>query len=363
MGSFLLKEEEIEDEEPKKATSIESFIHLEQNPVRVSNVKVIVISTAAVVALLISAFIIFRSAPAPQPIVIIPEDTNVKERIVENREKHEDKKIYTYLQTIDNERIAASSFDRKTAPSAGDDSIDEIDTEFDKLDNSGRVQADPDGALATDNAKTNVLNTKAEDPRNADDSLIVAGKNDLTKQEQSSLEKIDDLIKSLVDRSAETTKFSDGNNKGSDVQTQPEARPEVRSETLTKAQYVTQPEAQMGVPQVNRANSVPVSNVRPATQMFDNAKLEQFIERSGGAYRINLGTFETHSDAMKSITKLHNDKTAGEYMKKIPYYIIAVDDEIGVVSYKVLLGGFKLKEQAIELARAILTLFSNASHL
>lgn len=363
MGSFLLKEEEIEDEEPKKATSIESFIHLEQNPIRVSNVKVIVISTAAVVALVISAFIIFRSAPAPQPIVIIPEDTNVKERIVENREKHEDKKIYTYLQTIDNERIAASSLERKAPHDINEDSVDEIDTEFDKLDNRGPVKAELGSALATDVAKTNAVNTKADTSSIPESGLIVSEKNDLTKQEKSSLEKIDDLIKSLVDRSTEITKVSDGSNKESYVESQQERRPEVRSEVQPQVR-VPQPVAQEARQEFTaRTVDTQVNNERPVAPTFDNARLEQFVEKSGGAYRINLGTFETHSDAMKTVTKLHNDKTAGEYMKKIPYYIIAVDDEIGVVSYKVLLGGFKLKGQAIELAKAILTLFSNASHL
>lgn len=292
MGSFLIKEEEIlneEEHEKHEVSGIEDFIHSEKSGFINSNVKAISVSVAVLVTIITAFLIFFKSPSAPQPILIIPENTSLKETVLENKEKYEDKKIYNYLQNLDNEK-SVNYHILKEESTVSKANRNKVMTNEDETDKETVVIKDK-----------NVQDLSEDLPKG------------LTSQEKRSLEKIDDLIKSFV------TKSQGGSQEGK--------------------------KSQIDVADANSLKQKPLNN----------RSVGSFIEHSGGFYRVNLGIFETHHEAQALITKLHNHPAIGEYIKDIPYYIIAIDDEIGAVSYKVLLGSFKSKDLAGNLAKTIMS--------
>lgn len=282
MGSFLLKEEELSgDDETHKVSDIKSFIH--QSATSSSgSAKLIIVSVAVALTTMTLAFILFRTPTTPQPIVVIPENNSPKEEIVTNIEKHEDKKIYNYLQKIDNAKPANYRV---------------INDEVTVLESNKRLARE----APTTDAHESLPAVDQPQPRDA-----------------TSLEKIDDIIKSLVDK-------------------------QVKPAMVNEPESLTSPASEGHIAEA-------------PTQEPETLDLSAFIEHDHGTYRVKLGTFGTHSNALSVVTKLYEDSALSEHLKNIPYYIMAVDDEVGNVSYKVLIGNFKTEQNAFQLAKTIVNL-------
>lgn len=303
MGSFLLKEEELEEEEVSNVSGVESFMH--SDPKYSHTRRITIISTAIITTVLAITAFLLKPSPTPQQILIIPENTTTTESVVEQKEKHEDKKIYSYLQNIDvKKRSKYSLIDNERA-----------------ISKKAQLQVGENSEFSENQDDLQNVNnpTKIEHRDNSS----------LTSQEKSSLEKIDDLIKSLVSKPSHAS-----------------SRPNVQ-----------------GTAHTQRPTNIGTQAPSTTSDKTFNQNIDKFIELDNGMYRIKLGTFETHSQAMSTVNKLYSSPALKAYIVDVPYYIIAVDDEIGTISYKVLLGNFKNKASVIELAQTMLSLMKNADSI
>lgn len=295
MGFFLLKEEELEeDSKPEKlASSISDFVH-SASKTNLHSTKIVFISASLLVTCAITAFFIFKSSEQPGPVVVIPENNSIKEKIVEKKEKYEDKQIYTYLQNVDNESI------KKEYNLVNEDYI-----------------------VSNDSKKKILENNNA--------NKIVDSEENLIKQERQSLAKIDDLIQSVI----ETQKKHNPTNNVED-----NFGDNSLNDKTYKRKVIESNEEQLKQNNNKKINSV--------------NEIAKFIEFDGGFYRVNLGTFETHAEARSTLKQFYKDHEDNTDLSNMPYYIISVDNEVDVVNYKVLLGNFKSKDDAIKFAQSLL---------
>lgn len=295
MGFFLLKEEELEeDSKPEKlASSISDFVH-SASKTNLHSTKIVFISASLLVTCAITAFFIFKSSEQPGPVVVIPENNSIKEKIVEKKEKYEDKQIYTYLQNVDNESI------KKEYNLVNEDYI-----------------------VSNDSKKKILENNNA--------NKIVDSEENLIKQERQSLAKIDDLIQSVI----ETQKKHNPTNNVED-----NFADNSLNDKTYKRKVIESNEEQLKQNNNKKINSV--------------NEIAKFIEFDGGFYRVNLGTFETHAEARSTLKQFYKDHEDNTDLSNMPYYIISVDNEVDVVNYKVLLGNFKSKDDAIKFAQSLL---------
>lgn len=256
--------------------------------------KIVFISASLLVTCAITAFFIFKSSEQPGPVVVIPENNSIKEKIVEKKEKYEDKQIYTYLQNVDNESI------KKEYNLVNEDYI-----------------------VSNDSKKKILENNNA--------NKIVDSEENLIKQERQSLAKIDDLIQSVI----ETQKKHNPTNNVED-----NFGDNSLNDKTYKRKVIESNEEQLKQNNNKKINSV--------------NEIAKFIEFDGGFYRVNLGTFETHAEARSTLKQFYKDHEDNTDLSNMPYYIISVDNEVDVVNYKVLLGNFKSKDDAIKFAQSLL---------
>lgn len=299
MGFFLLKEEELEeDSKPEKlASSINEFVH-SASKTNLHSTKIVFISASLLVTCAITAFFIFKSSDQPGPVVVIPENSAIKENIIAKKEKYEDRQIYTYLQNVDNESIKKE--------------YNLINEDY----------------LVSNDSKKKIL-----EKNNA--NRITDSEENLIKQERQSLAKIDDLIQSVIETQK---KHSTENNVESSVENNFENN-NLNNNTYKRKVIESNEE------QLKQNNNKKINSVN---------EIAKFIEFDGGFYRVNLGTFETHAEARSTLKQFYKEHEDNTDLSNMPYYIISVDNEVDVVSYKVLLGNFKSKDDAIKFAQSLL---------